>query len=84
MALVVTWRDRAVCHAVDPAIPAGRLADELALYFGPSPPIESRLVWRSPEGPRLLDPRIPIGSQVHAEAEIDLEPATLDSAMGPP
>ena len=84
ISLVVTWRERAVCHAVDPTIPAGQLAQELALYFGPSPPIPTRLVWRSAEGPRPLDPGIPIGSQVHPEAEIDLEAVLLDPPFDSP
>ena len=75
--LTLTWRDRAVCHAVDPAIPAGALVRELELYFGPPPPA-FRLVWRSAEGPRELDPSMPIGVQIQPEAEVDLEaPLTL-------
>ena len=70
--VVLTWRERAVCHAVDPAILAGELVSEMALYFGPAPPA-FRLVWRSTEGPRELDPSIPIGAQIQPEAEVDLE-----------
>ena len=63
---------------------ARQLARELALYFGPSPPIPSGLIWRTAEGPRPLDPGIPIGSQVHPEAEIDLEDVTLDPLFDSP
>jgi hypothetical protein len=77
LSLVVTSGERAVCHAVDPALPAGQLASELALYFGAPPPIVGRWVWRSAEGARPLDPEAPIGSQIHSEAEIDIEPQSL-------
>jgi hypothetical protein len=73
--LVVTCGERAVCHAVDATLPAGELAGVLALYLGSGTPPPSRLVWRSAEGPRALDPALPIGSQVPPDAEIELGPA---------
>ena len=77
LSLVVTCGERAVCHAVDPAIPAGELVRELALYFSPSVPLAAQLLWRSEGGPRPLDLGAPIGAQVPPEAEIDLPTIAL-------
>ena len=68
--MVVTCGERCVCHAVDPALPAGELAAALALYLGGVP--AGLPVWRSAEGPRLLDPSLPLGSQIPPDAEIDI------------
>lgn len=73
--LVFCRGERAVCHAVDPATPVADLPAILALYFGSPPSDETRLVWRSDDGPRALEPGRPIGDQVPAEAEIELETA---------
>lgn len=69
--VVVTCGERSVCHAVDPAMPAGELAAALALYLGATPRVGAP-VWRSAEGPRALDPRLPLGSQIPPDAEIDI------------
>lgn len=73
--LVFAHGERAVCHAVDPATPAADLPSILALYFGDAAPDAARLVWRSDDGPRALEPDRAIGEQVPADAEIDLTPA---------
>lgn len=71
--MVVTCGERAVCHAIDPRLPAGELARVLALYLGPAAPPPLSLVWRSDDGPRALDPALPIGHQVPPDAEIDFQ-----------
>lgn len=79
LAIVVTCGERAVCHAVDPALPAGELLSELALYLGPAPPPATVLVRCTDERAVPLDPHAPIGVQVPAEAEIDLRPRVTES-----
>jgi hypothetical protein len=74
--VIVTCGERAVCHAVDPDLPAGELAAALRLYLGPpgallAPGGPVTPVWRAAEGPRPLDPALPLGAQVPPEAEID-------------
>ena len=71
--VVVTWGERAVCHAVDPGLPAGELARALALYLDQAVPPTGSLVWRSDAGPRPLDLTLPIGMQVPPDAEIDFQ-----------
>lgn len=73
--LVFSRGERAVCHAVDPSTPVSELPSLLALYFGDGHTEGARLVWRSEEGLRPLEPGRPIGEQVPADAEIELEPA---------
>ena len=70
--LVFTCGERAVCHLVDPAAPARDLETRVALYFAPAA-VPAGLVWRSGDGARPLDPARPIGDQVPAEAEIELQ-----------
>lgn len=71
--LVFTCGERAVCHLVDPAAPARDLEARVALYFAPAVVPAGGLVWRSSDGARPLDPARPIGDQVPAEAEIELQ-----------
>lgn len=72
LALVFTCGERAVCHLVDPAAPAGEVSERVALYFAPAIAPAGALVWRAEGGPRPLDPARPIGEQVPAEAEIEI------------
>lgn len=74
LSVVVTCGERAVCHAVDPRVPAGELVREIALYLGPLAVPRTVPFWRTSEGSHPLDPTIPIGVQVPADAEIDLRP----------
>lgn len=68
--LVFVVGERAVCHAVDPRCRAGELGPALALYFAPGTLPGDRLAWLREDGPRALDPALPIGDQVPADAEI--------------
>lgn len=68
--LVFVRGERAVCHRVDPAEPAGELARAVALYFAPDPGPSGPPIWLCDEGPMSLDPEIPIGHQVPADARI--------------
>lgn len=70
IALVFVQGERAVCHAVDRAAPAGELARDVALYFAPDLRPSGPPVWLCDEGDRPLDPEIPIGRQVPADARI--------------
>ncbi len=71
LAVIVTRGERAVCHTVDPGLPAGELAGALTLYLGAAP-AAAVLVWRSESGPRALDPSLPLGEQIPPDAEIDI------------
>lgn len=71
--IVIGRGERAVCHVVDPSVTAAEIPSLLALYLGGSADEPSRLVWRSEDGPRPLLPDLPIGEQVPADAEIELE-----------
>lgn len=71
--IVIARGERAVCHVVDPSVTAAEIPSLLALYLGGSANRASRLVWLSEEGPRPLVPELPIGEQVPADAEIELE-----------
>lgn len=73
--LVFAHGERAVCHAVDPGMPAHQLLSLMSLYLAPVPPQPGALVWRSDEGVRPLDPARPIGEQVPADALIEIGPA---------
>lgn len=75
LSLVFARGERAVCHTIDPALPAGEVPGLLAWYLGGSDGEAWRLVWISDRGPRRLVPERPIGEQVPADAEIELEPA---------
>lgn len=75
LSLVFARGERAVCHTVDPTVPAGEVPSLLAWYLGGTGGEPIRLVWISDDGPRPLLPERPIGEQVPADAEIELEPA---------
>lgn len=64
--------ERAVFHLVDAGLPAGELPARLGLYLEPHRAPADRLIWISPQGPRLLDPRRTIGEQIPPEAEIEI------------
>lgn len=70
--LVFAYGERAVCHAVDPGMPARQLLSRISLYLAPGPAPCGALVWRSDEGARLLDLARPIGEQVPADALIEI------------
>ncbi|MDX1661554.1 MAG: hypothetical protein R3326_07165 [Gemmatimonadota bacterium] len=74
LSLVFAHGERAVCHTIDPSLPAGEVPSLLTWYLGGSPGETVRLVWISDEGPRTLAPDRPIGDQVPDDAEIELEP----------
>lgn len=69
--LVFVIGERAVCHAVDPSARAGDILAQLPLYLAAIAVPSGELVWSSPSGPRALDPTIPIGDQVPADAWIE-------------
>ncbi len=64
--------ERAVFHVVDAGLPVGELPARLGLYLQPGRDPADRLIWISPEGPRLLDPRRAVGEQIPPEAEIEI------------
>lgn len=74
--LVFVHGERAVCHAVDPAVPAGELERIVGLYFAPGTVGGGPPTWVADDGPRSLDPEVPIGRQVPAEAWIAFGTAT--------
>lgn len=74
LSLVFARGERAVCHTIDPTLPAGEIPALLAWYLGGAGSGSWRLVWVSDEGPRPLAPERPIGEQVPEDAEIELEP----------
>lgn len=70
LALILTCGERVVCHLVEPSAPAGELPALVALYFAPDPVPAGPLRVRAGAEERLLDPALPIGQQVSADAEI--------------
>ena len=72
--LVIVEGERAVLHLIEPDLPVAELRVQLSVYLEPGRSRESRFIWMSPEGPRLLDPKRAVGEQVPAEAEIEIHP----------
>lgn len=68
--LVLVWNERAVCHAVDAAVPADALRALFEWYFDPEDLPAGPLAWRRGTTLQVLDPGQAIGLQVPADAEI--------------
>ena len=72
--LVVLLGERAVCHLVDPDTPAAELPGLLALYLGVSASSLHALARRDGDVLHPLDPALPVGAQLAADAEVELHP----------
>lgn len=70
LALVLTCGERVVCHLVEPSALAGELPALVELYFAPHSVPAGPLRVRVGAEELVLDPAVPIGDQVPADAEI--------------
>jgi hypothetical protein len=75
LALVVTCGERVVCHLIEPTALARELPALVELYFAPQVVAEGPLRVRAGGAEIELDPGLPIGDQVAADAEIVFPPS---------